>query len=102
MTALCHNFRPLGQVLHELDSSSATERSSPVILSAAKHLAADRGRPFAALRVTRGDGSNCHVPFVHLEPCLTIQTSPRSAPSTWPWFGEVTIIAHYLLGLIRK
>ncbi len=37
---------------NELDSSSPTERSSPVILSAAKDLAADRDRPFpfAALR----------------------------------------------------
>src|SRR5216683_5719135 len=42
---------------NELDRSSPTERSSPVILSAAKDLAADRDRPFASLRVTRGDGS---------------------------------------------
>src|SRR5438128_5372965 len=35
---------------NELDSSSSIERSSPVMLSAAKHLAADRDRLFAALR----------------------------------------------------
>ncbi len=40
------------------------------MLSAAKHLAATRDRPFAALRVTRGDCSNCHVQFVQIEPCL--------------------------------
>ena len=60
----------LRQGSNALDSFSSTERSSPVMLSAAKHLAADRGRPFAALRVTRWDGSNCQVPFVHIEPCL--------------------------------
>ena len=37
----------------ELDSSLSTERSSPVMLSAAKHLAADGDRPFASLRVTQ-------------------------------------------------
>jgi hypothetical protein len=42
----------------ELDGSSPTERSSPVMLRAGKHLSAYRDRPFAALRVTRGDCSN--------------------------------------------
>src|SRR5216684_8531820 len=42
----------LRQGSNERDSSSATARSSPVILSAAKDLAADRDRPFASLRVT--------------------------------------------------
>src|SRR5260370_11580064 len=49
-----------------LDSSASTERPSPVMLSAAKHLAATRDRPFAefplseahVLRVTRCDCSN--------------------------------------------
>ena len=27
---------------------------------------------------------------------VTIQTSPQLVPSTPPWFGEVTVIAHYL------
>src|SRR5713226_4140867 len=27
---------------------------------------------------------------------VTIQTSPQSVPSTPSWFGEVTVIAHYL------
>src|SRR6266849_8686026 len=42
----------------ELDSSWPIERDSPVMLSAAKHLCASRDRPFASLRVTRGDCSN--------------------------------------------
>src|SRR5216683_3492356 len=46
-------------------------RSVPtVILSAAKDLAAHRDRPFAALRVTRGDCINGQVQFVQIEPCL--------------------------------
>src|SRR5260221_13931886 len=48
---------------NERDSSSSTARSSPVILSAAKDL--------AALRVTLCDCSNCQVQFVQIEPCLT-------------------------------
>ena len=36
----------------ELDSSSPPERSSPVMLSAAKQLPAERDRSFAALRMT--------------------------------------------------
>jgi hypothetical protein len=60
------------------DSSSAPARSSPVILSAAKDLSADRDRPFAeftlseanGLRVTRGDCSNGQGQFVQIEPCL--------------------------------
>jgi len=40
------------------------------MLSAAKHLAADRDRPFAALRVTRCDCSNGQGRFVQIEPCL--------------------------------
>jgi len=34
----------------ELDSSSSLERSSPVMLRVAKHLATDGDRPFAARR----------------------------------------------------
>ena len=30
---------------------------------------------------------------------VTIQTSSQSVPSTPSWFGEVTIIAHYLTRL---
>ncbi len=48
------------------------------MLSAAKHLAADRDRPFAeftlsganGLRATLCDCSNCQVQFVQIEPCL--------------------------------
>ena len=39
-------------------------------LSEAKDLSAERDRPFASLRVTWCDGSNCHVRFVQIEPCL--------------------------------
>jgi hypothetical protein len=63
---------------NERDSSYPPERSSPVILSAAKDLAADRDRPFAeftlseahGLRVTGCDGSNGQGQFVQIEPCL--------------------------------
>jgi hypothetical protein len=41
------------------------------MLSAAKHLAADRDRPFASLRVTGCDCSNCQGQFFTIEPCLT-------------------------------
>src|SRR5258708_36461772 len=61
-----------------LDSSAATTRSSPVMLSAAKHLAAARDRPFAefplseahGLRVTLCDYSNDQGLFFTIEPCL--------------------------------
>src|SRR5713226_2159523 len=56
---------------NELDSSSPTARSSPVMLSAAKHLSAYRDRPFAALRVTRCDCSSCQVLFFKLNLALT-------------------------------
>src|SRR6266851_2804575 len=55
---------------HALDSASPPARSSPVMLSAAKDLAAARDRPFAALRVTLCDCSNGQVQFVQIEPCL--------------------------------
>ena len=61
------NFR---QGSNDLDSSSAKERSSPVMLSAAKHLAADCDRPFASLRVTQCDCSNCQGLFFTIETCL--------------------------------
>ena len=47
----------------------APERSSPVILSAAKDLVIARDRPFAALRVTRCDCSSGQEHFVQIEPC---------------------------------
>src|SRR5579864_9260540 len=56
---------------NELDSSSATERSSPVMLSAAKHLCAQSDRCFAALSMTRGACSNGQGLFFTLEPCLS-------------------------------
>jgi hypothetical protein len=57
---------------------AAPARSSPVILSAAKDLAAARDSPFAeftlerseGLRVTQCDCSNGHVQFIQIEPCL--------------------------------
>jgi len=54
-TFLTNGLPPLfiRQGANERGRSSPTERSSPVMLSAAKHLAASRDRPFAALRVTR-------------------------------------------------
>src|SRR5216683_2910080 len=61
----------LRQGSNALDRSAATARSSPVILSAAKHLAAARDRPFASLRVTRGDCSNGQGLFFTSEPCLS-------------------------------
>ena len=61
---------PLRQGSKELDSSCSRESSSPVMLSAAKHLAPGHDRSFAALRMTWGDGSRCHVRFVQIEPCL--------------------------------
>ncbi|SRR6266849_9689079 len=68
---------PINKLRHgsnERDSASPTARSSPVILSAAKHLAAARDRPFAeftlseahGLRVTRGNCSNWHGLFFTL------------------------------------
>src|SRR6266566_1909024 len=71
----------LRQGSNERDSSSAIERSSPVMLSAAKHLGAHRARPFAeftlsgtnVLRVTLGDCSNCQELFFTIEPCLMIK-----------------------------
>ena len=42
------------------------------MLSAAKHLVADRDRPFASLRVTIYDYSNCQELCFIVEPCLSI------------------------------
>src|SRR5713101_6476588 len=63
---------------NELDRSSPTERSGPVILSEAKDLCAYRDRPSAeftlseanGLRVTLRDCSNCQGLFFKIEPCL--------------------------------
>src|SRR5258708_14548018 len=71
----------LMQGSNELDSSPSTERSSFVILSAAKDLAADRDGPFAALRVTRCDCSNCQGQFFQIEPCLMLVFTKCTAPS---------------------
>src|SRR5229473_7775984 len=70
--AVWHIFR---QGSNALDSSSATERSSSVMLSAAKHLAAHHDRPFAeftlseanVLRVTLFDCSNFQGLFFTIE-----------------------------------
>src|SRR5258708_5821562 len=68
----------LRQGSNERDSSSPPVRSSRVILSAAKDLAADRDRPFAALRVTGGDCSNGQIQFVQIEPCLKFITDLKT------------------------
>src|SRR5216684_3086578 len=67
-----------GHHAHRLLESREAERSSPVILSAAKDLFGHRARPFAeftlsganVLRVTLCDCSNGQVQFVQIEPCL--------------------------------
>jgi hypothetical protein len=78
----------LRQGSNELDRSSSPERSSPVMLSAAKHLSADRDRPFAeftlsvanGLRVTLCDCSNGQGLFFTIEPCLTNDMALPSLP----------------------
>src|SRR5207248_4201808 len=50
--------------------------AASVILSEAKDLSAPRERPFAALRVTVWDCSNCQGLFFTIEPCLTDQNRP--------------------------
>jgi hypothetical protein len=63
-----------------LNCSQPTKRHSFVMLSAAKHLCAERDRPFAeftlsatnGLRVTRCNCSNRQVQFVKIEPCHRI------------------------------
>src|SRR6266849_10652698 len=49
---------------NERDSSSATARSSPVMLSAAKHLSAQRYRPFAAWRRDNKGKQRCGPSFL--------------------------------------
>src|SRR5205823_7845861 len=86
------NVKSLKQGSNELDSSSLPERSSPVMLSVAKHLAADRDRPFAALRVTWGDGSHCHLRFVQIEPCLKKKVLGLTNRNVLVSFRRVTFI----------
>src|SRR5260370_32380241 len=69
-----------GQGSNGPDSSSSTERSSSVMLRCAQHLAADRDRPFAALRVTLCDCSNGQGQFVQIEPCRVCECS---------WYGRL-------------
>src|SRR5260370_1258576 len=99
----------LRQGSNALDSSAAPARSSPVMLSAAKHLAAARDRPFAefplsaahGLRVTLCDCSNGQGQFVQIEPCLkifycildgvsasaaSINAGSISFVSAWTWY----------------
>src|SRR5260370_3956743 len=71
-------FWSLRQGSNERDRSTATVRSSPVILSAAKDLAAARGRPFAALSVTGGDCSNGQIQFLQIEPFLKFITDLKT------------------------
>jgi hypothetical protein len=60
----------VNQGSNEHDSYSSTDRSRFVMLSAAKHLVADHDRPFASLRVTQFDRSNCQDLFFLIEPSL--------------------------------
>ena len=77
-----HTYRPalqrllqsLGKVANALDSSSAPERSGPVMLRCAKHLSGWAQRCFAALSMTGCDCSNCQGLFFTIEPCLTDAT----------------------------
>ena len=72
----------LGMVQMNLTVPQAAERSSPVILSAAKDLVAGRDRPFAALKVTLCDWSNCQAQFIHIEPCpktILYSSAPKTA-----------------------
>src|SRR5258708_28215697 len=75
---------------NELDRSCSRARSSPVMLSAAKHLAADRDRPFASLRVTWCDESNCQGLCFTIEPCLNCKLPPARNAFT----GACRIIHH--------
>jgi hypothetical protein len=94
-------IKKLKQDSNERDSSSSTARSSPVMLSAAKHLAANRDRPCAefplseahGLRVTRCDCSNSQGFFFTIEPCLNKILRPSiqadsSRPAPIPNFTD--------------
>src|SRR5262245_37627130 len=102
---------------NKLDSSSSTERSSPVMLSPAKHLAADQDRPYAeftlsaanGLRVTRCDCSSCHGLFFKVEPCLrnlwlisTVNFNDRTVPKgrkkTGPLYEATVFYLRYSKG----
>jgi hypothetical protein len=71
-------YMQIRQSPNELDSSSSTESSNPVMLSAAKHLVAHRHRPLVAfllsaaniLRLTLHDRSNWQGPCFKIEPGL--------------------------------
>src|SRR2546421_12347732 len=67
----------LRQGSKELDSSCSRERSSPVMLSAAKPLATGHDRSFAALSMTWGDGSHGQGLFFTIEPCLKFMIGHR-------------------------
>src|SRR6266567_4158283 len=74
----------------------APERSSPVILSEAKDLAASRDRPFASLRVTRCDCSNGQEHFVQIEPCLTIEKFSTNVA------GEPVLMSNHSLSFFAE
>jgi hypothetical protein len=102
-------IKKLKQDSNERDSSSSTARSSPVMLSAAKHLAANRDSPCAefplspfaslrgnsaqGLRVTPCDCSNSQGFFFTIEPCLNKILRPSiqadsSRPAPIPNFND--------------
>ncbi len=61
------------------------------MLSEAKHLSADRDRPFASLRVTRCDWSNCQALFFTIEPCLMCIIVPIADLSAFDGFSDILI-----------
>src|SRR5216683_6620368 len=67
------------QSLCDDDGKPGDDDGNPytVMLSAAKHLSASRDRPFAALRVTRCDCSNCQVFFFKLNLALHPEDAER-------------------------
>jgi hypothetical protein len=80
------DYTPIMNFRHgskERDRSSSTERSSPIMLSAAKHLSRSATRCFAALSMTLCDCSNCQGLFFTIEPCLNkirgVLRKPRKA-----------------------
>ncbi len=80
------------------------------MLSAAKHLSADRDRPFAALRVTRCDCSNCHVLFFKLNLALTyysgyvvgVPGADKSAVAAINRALRAAVAVHDTLGILLK
>ncbi len=83
-------FRPGSIVRHgsnALDSSSPTERPSPVILSAAKDLAAERDRPFAEFPLS---GANVLRVTVKVQPCHAERSEASRCPLEYPGYNPLS------------